>query len=163
MGRVEVSMEYRRIYVKSPDSCTGCLLCEMACSLTHEKTGVNPRMSRIRVDFYPEKGIITPNVCRLCTRPACVEACPENALSQDKKSGVILLHAERCTGCGACIEACPFDALFMHPETEKAIACDLCAGDPQCVRYCMNNTLLYLDAKEYKALKQKERISSSRK
>ena len=156
-------MEYRKIYVKSLESCTGCRMCEMVCSLTHEKTGVNPRMARIRVDFYPEKGIITPKVCRLCARPACIEACPENALSQDEKSGVILVHAERCTGCGTCIEACPFDALFIHPETEKAITCDLCEGDPQCARYCMNNTLLYLDAKKYKAFKQKERISSRRK
>ena len=163
MSRAEVCMEYRRIYVKSPDSCTGCRMCEMVCSLMHEKRGVNPRMSRIRVDFYPEKGIITPNVCRLCATPACIEACPEMALSRDETSGVILLDADRCTGCGACQEACPFDAIFMHPETKKVISCDLCEGDPRCVRYCMNNTLLYLDAKGYKALKEKERHSSLRK
>jgi carbon-monoxide dehydrogenase iron sulfur subunit len=155
MGRAKVSMENRKIYVKSPDSCTGCLMCKMVCALHHEKGGVNPRMSRIGVHFFPEKGVITPQVCRLCARPACIEACPENALSQDKKSGVILLHAERCTGCGTCVDACAFNAMFMNPETEKIIVCDLCEGDPQCVRYCMNNTLLFMHAEEYKTVKEK--------
>jgi Fe-S-cluster-containing hydrogenase component 2 len=118
----------------------------MACSLAHEKSGINPRMSRIRIEYRPEEGQIVPRVCRLCTKPACVEACPEEALSRHADSGIILVDEGRCTGCGACVQACAFGGISIHPERHIAIVCDFCGGNPQCVHYCMNGTLSFATA-----------------
>jgi Fe-S-cluster-containing hydrogenase component 2 len=85
----------RMIVVENPDACTGCLLCEMACSFHH--TGKYSRHgSSIRVNksiSSPEKGPqVTVSygketwnpVCNLCTgedSPLCIRFCPENVLA----------------------------------------------------------------------------------
>ena len=63
-------------------------------------------------------------------------ACPEEALVLDKEAGQVRLIESKCTDCGACVEACPYDAIWMDPLLNVAIKCDLCNGDPQCVKYC---------------------------
>ncbi|HDN18045.1 MAG TPA: 4Fe-4S dicluster domain-containing protein [Candidatus Bathyarchaeota archaeon] len=140
-----------------PDKCTGCRICELVCSF--EKEGVyNPRKSRIRV---VRLGTVV-NVaitCRLCDEPACVRACPRDALTQDE-NGVIRVDNDKCDGCGWCVEACEFGAIMIHPELGKAYVCDLCDGDPQCVKWCPEEAL-ELTTEEIVA--QKARISTTRK
>ena len=148
-------MSYRKIYVRLPESCTGCRICEMVCSLTHEKTGVNPAMSRIKVISFPEKGLIIPRVCRFCRNAPCIPACPVEALSQDAETGVIRVDEDKCIGCDRCVEACNFGGINIHPENKTAMACDLCGGDPQCVKYCMNRTLIFLRPEEYRTVKDR--------
>jgi len=48
----------------------------------------------------------------------------------------VLVDKEKCTSCGLCIEACPGQIPLLHPGDKKAVICDLCGGDPQCVRAC---------------------------
>ena len=117
-----------------PELCTGCTVCEYACAL--EKDGVfNPLRSRIRVvRIYPSSNLAI--ACRLCENAPCVIACPRKALEQSEENGVILVDADKCDGCGWCIEACDFGAITIHPETRVAIVCDLCGGDPQCIKIC---------------------------
>jgi Fe-S-cluster-containing hydrogenase component 2 len=142
-------MSHRKILIKAPEACTGCSICEMVCSLTHEKSGINPRMSRIRILNFPEKGVIIPMVCRLCMNPPCAAACPIKALSQNVKTGVITVDDDKCVGCGRCMEACPFGCITIHPTKRTAMVCDLCGGEPLCVKYCANETLLFLKPEEY--------------
>jgi Fe-S-cluster-containing dehydrogenase component len=64
-------------------------------------------------------------------------------LTKSEKSGFIIVDENKCIGCGWCIRACDFGVLTLHPDKKVAIVCDLCDGDPQCVKYCE------LDALEY--------------
>ncbi|MBC7130894.1 4Fe-4S dicluster domain-containing protein, partial [Candidatus Bathyarchaeota archaeon] len=114
--------------------CSGCRRCEIACSLYHEKR-VWPEASRIRV-FMLIPGIEVPHFCVQCEDYPCVEACPVNALSVSKETSAVLVDAEACIGCGNCVEACPGKVPHMHPEKNIALICDLCSGDPQCVKAC---------------------------
>jgi carbon-monoxide dehydrogenase iron sulfur subunit len=132
----------------SPDRCTGCRACEVACVVTHE--GVFGRAaSRIKVIKREPVGLDHPNVCRVCAHPPCVEACPVEALRQDgadrdrPTTGAVILWEEKCIGCGACVEACPFGAAGLHPQTELALICDLCGGDPACVKRCATGAIIY--------------------
>ncbi len=142
-------MSYPRIFSTYPEACTGCRICEMVCSLHHEKTGINPKRSMIRILDVSEKGIYIPTICRLCKNAPCVEACPSTALSQDTKTGVIHVDEEKCNGCGLCMEACNFGAISLHPEKDIAVVCDLCGGEPKCVKYCMQEALVFLKPEEY--------------
>ncbi len=124
-----------------PTKCVGCGDCELACSMT--KHGVfDPALARIRtVRIEP---IVTLAVsCRTCADAPCVLACPRNALTQDPETGVILVDAELCDGCGWCIEACDFGTILLNPETKCVEICDLCAeeDEPQCVKYCEKQAL----------------------
>lgn len=114
--------------------CSGCRRCEIACSLFHEKR-IWPEASRVRV-FMFIPGIEIPHLCFQCDNPQCVEACPEGALTVDKETKAIRVDDSLCTACGTCIDACPGSVPHLHPEGNHIVICDLCGGDPECVKTC---------------------------
>ena len=114
--------------------CSGCRLCEVACSLRHEGI-VWPEASRIRV-FMLTPGAEFPHFCVQCHDYPCVKACPYDALSTDENTGAVKVDIEKCTACGACIRACPGAIPRIHPSGDHIIICDLCDGDPECVKAC---------------------------
>jgi Fe-S-cluster-containing hydrogenase component 2 len=40
-----------------------------------------------------------------------------------------------------CAEACPLGAVFIHQDVKTPITCDLCMGDPECVKWCPTKAL----------------------
>lgn len=131
----------RRYIVCDSSACTGCRLCEFACSL--EKTGAfDLELSRIRVAMPQPTAVISVS-CQLCEAAPCVTACPRKALSVREPDGVIVLEKSLCTGCGWCLEACDFGAISMDPSTRSVVICDLCSGlpEPRCVEGCPKKAL----------------------
>ena len=116
--------------------CQGCHLCEIICSLVHLKDEVNPRRARIRVHEDLINKAFTPVVCKQCAKAPCVEACSYDAIHQDTRLRVPIIDAVKCNACLACLEACPFGAIFYDEQEGLPLVCDLCGGDPQCVRFC---------------------------
>ena len=53
------------------------------------------------------------------------------------------LDESLCVGCGTCVDACPFGMAALHPESGLAIICDLCGGDPACVKRCVTGAIVY--------------------
>ncbi len=115
-------------------ACSGCRRCELACSMHHEDW-MWPEASRIRV-FMPFPGVEVPHLCAQCDDYPCVESCPVDALSVDGDTTAVLVDREKCTSCGKCIDACPGRVPFLHPGDDMATICDLCEGDPECVKVC---------------------------
>jgi carbon-monoxide dehydrogenase iron sulfur subunit len=114
----------------------------MACVVRHDgRFGTST--ARIRVAKVDAEGTDLPHVCRLCKRAPCVAACPDDALYRNEELGAVLLRAEACTGCGACVPACPFGMVSLHPETGLALICDLCGGDPACVKRCATDAITF--------------------
>ncbi len=65
-------------------------------------------------------------LCNHCTYPACLAACPRNAIYKRPEDGVVLIDQERCRGYRKCMEACPYKKAMYRPNTrvsEKCIAC----------------------------------------
>jgi Fe-S-cluster-containing dehydrogenase component len=79
--------------------------------------------------------------CRACEDAQCVKACPEKALVQSEKTGVIMVKDKQCKGCDWCVQACPHGGIMIHSDTGKAIACDLCDGEPKCIEFCPEEAL----------------------
>jgi len=124
-----------------PELCTGCRTCELICSFTKEKV-INPKLARIRViSKWPDYNY--PSVCHQCIKAPCLESCPSKAITKDPTTGAIKVDEEKCIGCGACIKACPFGAVKLHPDKGIAIICDLCGGDPTCVKFCVTGALKF--------------------
>jgi Fe-S-cluster-containing hydrogenase component 2 len=117
-----------------PELCSGCRICELACSIAH--FGVNnPKKSAVRVLVtYPHPVMRLPIVCGQCKVPVCADACPSGALR--RTNGVVTLDRNGCISCMKCVEACPFGAIYAHGDLDPPIKCDLCGGDPACVRQC---------------------------
>ena len=122
--------------------CVGCQLCEYICSQV--KTGeFNTYRSRIRT-VRAEEILVTAVTCRTCEDAPCVIACPRDALTQDKDTGIIHVDASRCDGCTWCIEACDFGAISINPATKLSEICDQCEDleeGPQCVKWCPKDAL----------------------
>ena len=123
------------------EACTGCRICEIVCSLGHERV-VNPSKARIYIQRRYEESLYLPYVCQNCTDPNCVAACPTGALNQDS-SGVIHADQDLCTGCEVCVQACPHDAIRYNDSASKILVCDQCGGKPLCVEFCSTSALRY--------------------
>jgi NADPH-dependent glutamate synthase beta subunit-like oxidoreductase/NAD-dependent dihydropyrimidine dehydrogenase PreA subunit len=76
--------------------CSGCHACEVACKQEHG-LGVGPRVVRV-IEKAP---LFVPLFCHHCEDAPCALACPEDAISKDPETGVVLLDPEKCTGCNA--------------------------------------------------------------
>ena len=83
-----------------------------------------------------------PRLCNHCTRPSCVDACPNGALYKRPEDGLVLRDEDRCRGAQECIRACPYKKIYFNaarqvgqhcigcfPRIEKGVA-------PACVRQC---------------------------
>ncbi len=122
-------------------NCTGCRLCEMACSLYHERE-CSTTKSRIKILRDQEFGTQVVLMCIQCVEAYCVESCPVEALCRDEETGAVLVNNERCNGCEACIDVCPMGAISLDMEKDIVFMCDLCGGDPECVKWCMPEALM---------------------
>jgi formate dehydrogenase iron-sulfur subunit len=125
------------------DLCIGCQAHTVACqrinhgSLTLQSTEV-------------EDAGTLPVVCRHCEEPACVAACPNDAMVKED-DGTVLRNASRCTGCSSCVLACPFGTLSgdMKLGAFAVAKCDLCmervadGAEPACVATCPTGALRY--------------------
>lgn len=139
--------------------CTGCRNCEVECSLFHEKK-MDLSKSRIRVHYF-NPPVDVPSLCAKCNDAPCVKACPEKvgALSKDKTTGAVLLDEKKCIACWACIEPCAKDRadVIRKSKDEKVVVgiCDLCGGDPSCVKGCPEGALsivpVYQDGRYFAA------------
>jgi len=123
-----------------PDKCTGCRECSLACSLV-KFSECNPKRSAIRIFRNEFKRYEYQVVCRQCEDPACLNDCPQDAY--EIKDGIVILDKEKCTVCGICVASCPYDSVFEF--NGDMIKCDLCGGDPQCIRFCTTGALQYLE------------------
>jgi anaerobic carbon-monoxide dehydrogenase iron sulfur subunit len=86
--------------------------------------------------------------CRGCQDARCVKACPERALSQSEKTGLLIIDESKCKGCDWCVQACEHGGITIHSDTGKAIACNLCEGEPKCKESCPEEALEIVESDE---------------
>jgi anaerobic carbon-monoxide dehydrogenase iron sulfur subunit len=133
--------------IRTPEDCSGCLACELTCSMKHFGY-FDFKKSRIAIIHNEEFSNIEIHQCRQCDEKSCIEACPVDALSVDSNYGFISLNADVCIGCRACQKACNYNGVFWDDETSQPLICDLCDGDPECIKTCRLHKALLLKEKE---------------
>jgi NADPH-dependent glutamate synthase beta subunit-like oxidoreductase len=89
-------------------ACWGCKACEVACKQEYNPVdaanGVKylsvwpdgPKLMNGKLDF-----MWRVDVCKHCDEPVCALSCPEDAITKDRKTGIVLLDKDKCTGCNA--------------------------------------------------------------
>ncbi|MCX5998047.1 MAG: 4Fe-4S dicluster domain-containing protein, partial [Chloroflexi bacterium] len=127
-----VNMAQMAFYVDQT-RCTGCYTCVVACKDWHD-IPAGPanwmRVVTIERGKYPNPFVaFLPVSCYHCAEPACVAACPADALRKRQEDGIVVAVREECLGkssCGLCVEACPYGALQFGTEEDPQIQkCDL--------------------------------------
>jgi len=115
----------------------------------------NPTRSRIQIISLDTDFAQLPIVCVQCYRPPCAEICPTEAITRDEATGIVRVNAALCNGCRMCEDACPLGVIVFSELEQKAVKCELCDGDPQCVLFCPTQALEFREAGDASADKRR--------
>ncbi len=83
-----------------------------------------------------------PRMCNHCTRPACLEACPHDAIFKRAEDGLVLRDEDACQGSRECAAACPYKKIYFNRARNVSQHCIGCfpridqGVAPACVRQC---------------------------
>jgi Fe-S-cluster-containing hydrogenase component 2 len=119
------------------------------CALAHEGVA-DLRFSRIQIIIDVQNGYLCDiNTCSQCSVAECMLACHKKAIGVDENTGAKVVDSEVCIGCGLCSKSCPATTarVTLVKSVKKAVKCDLCGGDPQCVSLCPMGALKYKEVK----------------
>ncbi|MCL5770927.1 MAG: 4Fe-4S dicluster domain-containing protein [Actinobacteria bacterium] len=132
--------------------CSGCGICELACSLYHENV-CKPSWSRIKVKRKFLQLEFEPQICIQCEWPSCFFECPAKAIEINLTTGARYINEKKCTGCAKCARVCPLmpDSEIIRYKTINGkkiyFKCDLCMDRKEgslCVEMCPRNALIYI-------------------
>ncbi len=95
-----------------------------------------------------------------------MNVCPVKAISRNEELEQVSVDYDVCIGCRSCVSACPFGAMAFNHTDRRVFKCDLCDGDPQCVRFCEEKAVDFVEADKVSIAKRRkaaERVSSASK
>jgi len=121
--------------------CDGCNACMTACAQV--KTG-SPDVANSRIQIVADDAGFALAMCRQCGDPKCVENCPAAALAKDDATGVIDWDGTKCVDCLLCSVGCAYGGIVHNPLAGHVVKCDMCGGDPACVKACDRGALRYV-------------------
>jgi formate dehydrogenase iron-sulfur subunit len=100
--------------------------------------------------------LMSSDVCKHCTRAACLDVCPTGALFRTE-FGTVVVQQDVCNGCGYCVSACPFGVIDQRRGDGRAWKCTLCydrlgAGlEPACAQACPTDSIQFGPLDELRA------------
>lgn len=127
----------------TPSRCVNCKNCEMSCSFIHTQEKMKPALSRVRA-FTFEGNIHSVVACQQCEEALCQSVCPTEALIRNPETNAIE-RTDACILCKACTLACPFGNIHFDTSYQEIVKCDLCGGDPTCVKFCPTRALVWAE------------------
>jgi formate dehydrogenase beta subunit len=138
--------------------CVGCRACEEACKAWNKLPPDTEPPSDLTANNFTlikqaQKGKVESfrkYQCMHCVHPACVSACPVQALTKST-DGPVVYDANKCIGCRYCMVACPFHVPRIDwNKTLPVIAkCTFCADRivhrqiPACAEACPVGALTF--------------------
>jgi carbon-monoxide dehydrogenase iron sulfur subunit len=136
------------VIVHDPGLCTGCRQCMTACSFRNYRT-YNYDLSLCKVIDGPHGGFVRVH-CQHCKDPMCMAACPAGAISKDESTGYVTIDKMLCIGCKACMWACPISIPQLQRGLKVMAKCDMCGGDPECIKVCSAKAIKLVTREEGK-------------
>jgi Fe-S-cluster-containing hydrogenase component 2 len=135
-----------------PEKCSGCRQCSISCSLN--KLGeCNPKKGAINILRDEFERYEIQFVCLQCEEPECTTVCMKSAIAKGE-DGIVRVDKDKCIGCRMCVVACPYGAITSFEG--NIIKCDLCDGDPVCIKYCSTDAVVYEEESDELVDRRKE-------
>jgi formate dehydrogenase iron-sulfur subunit len=156
--------------------CIGCKACEVACkewngvpetrfeltATSYDNTGQLGADAWRHVAFVEQERAVTgpgahgsqlrwlmsSDVCKHCTRAACLEVCPTGALFRTEFATVVV-QPDICNGCGYCVPACPYGVIDQRRGDGRVFKCTLCYDrlrgglEPACSKACPTDSIQF--------------------
>lgn len=122
--------------------CVGCVekSCVKACWVNLYENLESREGERVSLYSGPIKiidGVAhNPGICSVCFNAPCIDKCPVHCIGLTAHGTTTKINTKKCIGCGLCVDNCPMENIWMNLERGFAVKCDLCEGDPECVKAC---------------------------
>ena len=133
------------------DRCVQCHACEVACkSWNGIELGVKWRkVLDVWSGQFPNVANRTISYsCMHCSKPRCIEICPQKAIAKRADDGIVVVDQGKCIGCKSCFKACPFH-IPQYGKSGRMQKCDMClerlsqGKQPACVATCPGEALKF--------------------
>lgn len=133
--------------------CTGCNACVIACKQWHNIPPGPTKWMRVyqwETGAFPDINLhILPVMCFHCEKPACIKACPNEAIYKEDKYGAVLVDPDKCQGTRKCWQACPYGSPQFEGDAPDLpmSKCNMCVDRledglaPICVLSCSMRAL----------------------
>lgn len=150
-----------KILFIDPLKCDGCKDCETACAARH--AGYR-KIARKRIEVKAagaqegstDVNLFVPFTCQQCVDPPCLAVCPKKAITRDPNLARVVIDPKLCVGCKMCVAACPTGSMTFAPDVGFPYKCELCDGDPECVRVCKRKALEYVEPHRFQRQRAQE-------
>jgi formate dehydrogenase iron-sulfur subunit len=168
---VSTSLQPRVGFFTDTSICIGCKACEVACKewndvpdapggfsgWSYDNSGRLDADRWRHVAFVEQpaangdrglRWLMSSDVCKHCTRAACLEVCPTGALFRTE-FGTVVVQEDVCNGCGYCVPACPFGVIDQRPGDGRVWKCTLCydrlkvGQEPACSQACPTKSIQF--------------------
>jgi len=92
--------------------------------------------------------LMSSDVCKHCTRAACLDVCPTGSLFRTE-FGTVVVQEDICNGCGYCVPACPYGVIGQRQGDGRVWKCTLCYDrlrgglEPACSKACPTKSIQF--------------------
>lgn len=153
-----------KVFVIDVDLCVGCYACQFVCKDEHVGNDWSPIAKPqpdigqfwMRLDEFIRGTVpkvemhYIPNPCMHCDEPACMKACRVEGAIYKREDGLVIIDAEKCTGCRSCVDVCPYRSIYFNEDLNLAQKCTGCAHlldggweVPRCVDACPTEAIKF--------------------
>jgi tetrathionate reductase subunit B len=170
----------KKVMIIDTTVCNGCYCCQIACKDEHVGNDWSPiakpqpeigqfwlqLKEKVRGTVPKVKVAYRPHLCMHCDQAPCQDACPVEGAIYQREDGLVIIDADKCTGCRNCVDACPYDAIYFNEDLNLAQKCTGCAhllddgwDEPRCADACPTLAIRWVDEAEAKDLIAKAEVA----